>query len=105
MTVPRESNAGAKGRDGATAAKAQLSALTRNYRFKYIGQKFRFLKPALARSSLSDSARGITREDKLFRWGFAPSSHRCVRPVCHVCVMCALFVSCVSCVMFVVSGM
>ena len=85
MTVPRESNAGAKGRDGATAAKAQLSALTRNYRFKYIGQKFRFLKPALARSCLPDSVRGITREDKLFRWGFAPNSHRYARRTGCIC--------------------
>ena len=79
MTVPRESNAGSKGRDGATAAKSQLSALTRNYRFKYIGQKFRFLDPALARSHLPDSVRGFTREDKLFRWGFAPKSHKYVQ--------------------------
>jgi len=84
MTVPRESNAASKGRDGATAAKTQLSAKTRNYRFKYIGQKFNFLDSNLARSTLSDEHRGVTRHDKLFRRGFPPTSNAVVKEVTKV---------------------
>ncbi len=71
MPVPRDSDP-----DGSHRAPAahKLSAKTRNYRFRYIGQRFRFLDPASARECLSDADRGITLETKAYLKSFPPPS-------------------------------